>query len=167
MIGGLAVPFFVLVMAFIGGAVSLSRRIPEYQRRLHPNYIPTDKECRMRPFEAREVVVFQIMQLISAPFLAVATWFIVSPMSLTAAATLAFGTGFASEPLLLHKLELPRQRAAVAQHHDAMLAVGVIVAAVGQASAYRPATCTTSTAPATTESETDSLPNPNCWYQAP
>ncbi len=100
-IGGLAVPFFVLVMAFIGGAVSLSRRIPEYQRRLHPNYIPTDKEGRMRPFEAREVVVFQIMQLVSAPFLAVATWFIVSPMSLTAAATLAFGTGFASEPLLL------------------------------------------------------------------
>jgi cell division septation protein DedD len=100
-IGGLAVPFFVLVMAFIGGAVSLSRRIPEYQRRLHPNYIPTEKEGRMRPFEAREVVVFQIMQLVSAPFLAVATWFIVSPMSLTAAATLAFGTGFASEPLLL------------------------------------------------------------------
>ena len=100
-IGGLAVPFFVLVMAFIGGAVSLSRRIPEYQRRLHPNYIPTDKECRLRPFEVREVVVFQIMQLVSAPFLAVATWFIVSPMSLTAAATLAFGTGFASEPLLL------------------------------------------------------------------
>ena len=30
-----------------------------------------------------------------------ATWFIVSPMSLTSAATLAFGTGFASEPLLL------------------------------------------------------------------
>ena len=55
----------------------------------------------MRPFEVREVVVFQIMQLVSAPFLAVATWFIVSPMSLTAAATLAFGTGFASEPLLL------------------------------------------------------------------
>ena len=100
-IGGLAVPFFVLVMAYIGGAVSLSRRIPEYQRRLHPNYIPTDKEGRMRPFEAREVVVFQIMQLVSAPFLAVATWFIVSPMSLTSAATLAFGTGFASEPLLL------------------------------------------------------------------
>ncbi len=100
-IGGLAVPFFVLVMAYIGGAVSLSRRIPEYQRRLHPNYIPTDKEGRMRPFEAREVVVFQIMQLVSAPFLAVATWFIVSPTSLTSAATLAFGTGFASEPLLL------------------------------------------------------------------
>ena len=100
-IGGLAVPFFVLVMAFIGGAVSLSRRLPEYQRRLHPYYIPTDKEGRMRPFEVREVVVFQIMQLVSAPFLAVATWFIVSPMSLTSAATLAFGTGFASEPLLL------------------------------------------------------------------
>ncbi len=99
--GGLAVPFFVLVMAFIGGAVSLSRRIPEYQRRMHPSYVATDKESKLQAFQAREYVVFQIMQLVSAPFLAVATWFIVSPASLTSAATLAFGTGFASEPLLL------------------------------------------------------------------
>lgn len=100
-VGGLAVPFFVLVMSFIGGAVSLSRRIPEYQRRLEPDYIGTAEQSNMRPFEAREAVVFQIMQLISAPFLAVSTWFIISPMSLASAATLAFGTGFASETLLL------------------------------------------------------------------
>ena len=101
--GGLAVPFFVLVLAFVGGAVSLSRRIPEYQRRLHPDYKPepTDKEGKMREFEAREYVVFQVMQLVSAPFLAVATWYIVTPSGLSTAATLAFGTGFASEPLLL------------------------------------------------------------------
>lgn len=99
--GGLAVPFFVLVLAFIGGAVSLSRRIPEYQRRLHVQYKPLQDESAIRPFEAREFVVFQIMQLVSAPFLAVATWFIVTPMGLTSAATLAFGTGFASEYLLL------------------------------------------------------------------
>ena len=100
-VGGLAVPFFVLVMAFIGGAVSLSRRIPEYQRRLHPDYKANADEGKMLPFEVRESVVFQIMQLVSAPFLAVATWYIVTPTGLSSAATLAFGTGFASEPLLL------------------------------------------------------------------
>ena len=100
-VGGLAVPFFVLVMSFIGGAVSLSRRIPEYQRRLEPDYIGTAEQSNMRPFEAREAVVFQVMQLISAPFLAVSTWFMFNPMSLASAATLAFGTGFASETLLL------------------------------------------------------------------
>ena len=100
-VGGLAVPFFVLVMSFIGGAVSLSRRIPEYQRRLNRAYIGTLEQCKMREFEVREAVVFQIMQLISAPFLAIATWFIISPSSLAAASILAFGTGFASETLLL------------------------------------------------------------------
>ena len=100
-VGGLAVPFFVLVLAFIGGAVSLSRRVPAYQRRLHVNYVGSVEEYSLQPFQAREMVVFQIMQLISAPFLAIATWYIVSPMGLPSAATLAFGTGFASEPLLL------------------------------------------------------------------
>ena len=100
-VGGLAVPFFVLVMSFIGGAVSLSRRIPEYQRRLNRAYTGTLEQCKMREFEVREAVVFQIMQLISAPFLAIATWYIISPSSLAAASILAFGTGFASETLLL------------------------------------------------------------------
>jgi hypothetical protein len=95
------VPLFVVVLAFIGGAVSLSRRIPEYQRRSEPGYVPTDREPAMLPFQARENVVFQVMQLTSAPFLAMATWYIVSPATVAAAAGLAFGTGFASEPLLL------------------------------------------------------------------
>jgi hypothetical protein len=108
--GGLAVPLFVIVLAFIGGAVSLSRRIPEYQRRSSPGYVPsvaagaTSAGTADQPqsaLEARESVVFQIMQLVSAPFLAVATWYVVTPTTLAAAAGLAFGTGFASEPLLL------------------------------------------------------------------
>jgi hypothetical protein len=99
--GGIAVPLFVIVLAFIGGAVSLSRRIPEYQRRSEPGYASTAAEPAMQPFQARESVVFQIMQLVSAPFLAMATWYIVSPTTIAVAAGLAFGTGFASEPLLL------------------------------------------------------------------
>lgn len=99
--GGIAVPLFVVVLAFIGGAVSLSRRIPEYQRRSEPGYAPRPDEPPLKAYEARESVVFQIMQLVSAPFLAIATWYIVSPTTIAAAAGLAFGTGFASEPLLL------------------------------------------------------------------
>jgi hypothetical protein len=99
--GGLAVPLFVIVLAFVGGAVSLSRRIPEYQRRSHPAYESTEREVKMQDFQAREAVVFQIMQLVSAPFLAMATWYIFAPATMGAASLLAFGTGFASEPLLL------------------------------------------------------------------
>ena len=99
--GGLAVPLFVVVLAFVGGAVSLSRRIPEYQRRSDPKYDPLPNEPRMAAHQARESVVFQIMQLVSAPFLALATWYIVSPTTIAAAAGLAFATGFLSEPLLL------------------------------------------------------------------
>jgi hypothetical protein len=100
--GGLAVPLFVIVLAFIGGAVSLSRRIPEYQRRSSPGYVATaGGDPPLSELQARESVVFQIMQLVSAPFLAVATWYAVTPTTLAAAAGLAFGTGFASEPLLL------------------------------------------------------------------
>ncbi len=101
--GGLTVPLFVVVLAYVGGAVSLSRRIPEYQRRTDESYgaIPHANEPKLAPFEAREHVVFQIMQLVSAPFLALATWYIVSPSTLASAAVLAFGTGFASEPILL------------------------------------------------------------------
>ena len=77
------------------------RRIPEFQRRMHLRDVATDKERKLQAFQARACVVFQIMQLVSARFLAVATWFIVGPASLTSAAMLAFRTGFASEPLLL------------------------------------------------------------------
>jgi len=100
-IGGLTVPLFVLVLALIGGAVSLSRRIPEYQRRNNMAYVPTDAEPFMPAFRVREAVVFQTMQLVSAPFLAIGSWHIIEPASVAAAATLAFATGFFSETVLL------------------------------------------------------------------
>lgn len=99
--GGLTVPLFVVVLAYIGGAVSLSRRIPEYQRRAHKNYQPTESEPAMEAFQARESVVFQIMQLVSAPFLALTSWYIVGPTTLANAVGLAFITGFLSEHVLL------------------------------------------------------------------
>ena len=98
--GGIAVPLFVVVMALIGGAVSISRRIPEIQRRSDPQYVSTEKEPFMPHYRVREGVVFQIMQLISAPFLAIATMQVIEPNTLASASTLAFATGFFSETIL-------------------------------------------------------------------
>ena len=99
-IGGVAVPLFVVVLALIGGAVSISRRIPEFQRRNDRNYVPTIDEPSMPAFRVREAVVFQIMQLVSAPFLAIATLQVIEPNNLASASTLAFATGFFSETIL-------------------------------------------------------------------
>lgn len=98
--GGVAVPLFVVVLALIGGAVSISRRIPEFQRRNDPSYVATAEEPFMPPYRVRESVVFQIMQLVSAPFLAIATLQVIEPNNLASASTLAFATGFFSETIL-------------------------------------------------------------------
>lgn len=98
--GGFVLPLYVVMLAFIGGAVSLTRRIPEYQKRTEKHYTSTEKEPKLQPYEAREFVVFQILQLVSAPFIAMVAHYTVAPASVGSAAVLAFASGFASEPIL-------------------------------------------------------------------
>ncbi|MDB5118673.1 MAG: hypothetical protein JWQ79_4165 [Mucilaginibacter sp.] len=98
---GFVVPFYVVLLAFVGGAVSLARRIPEYQKRSGDGYEPTQKQPGLTALETREVVVFQIMQLVSAPFIAVVAFYAVSPSTMNSAIGLAFLSGFASELVLL------------------------------------------------------------------
>ena len=101
---GLVVPFYVVFLAFIGGAVSLSRRIPEYQKRAAEGYVPASDLAALsvlKPHEAREAVVFQIMQLISAPFIAITAYWAIAPSTVPASIGLAFVSGFASETILL------------------------------------------------------------------
>ncbi|MGE3539345.1 MAG: hypothetical protein AB7N91_18175 [Candidatus Tectimicrobiota bacterium] len=93
--GGLLVPIYIIVLAFIGGAVSMTRRVPEYQRRA------ADPDDLMTPEKAREYLVFQIMQLISAPLIAITIYHLVAPASRATAIVLGFASGFASEPILL------------------------------------------------------------------
>jgi hypothetical protein len=99
--GGFVVPFYVVLLAFIGGAVSLARRIPEYQKRSEDDYKPTTKQPKLQSLEVREVVVFQVMQLISAPLIAVVAFYALSPSTMSSAIGLAFLSGFASELVLL------------------------------------------------------------------
>lgn len=98
---GLVVPLYVVVLGFVGGAISLTRRIPEYQKRTEAAYNGTDKEPRLEPYEAREFVVFQILQLVTAPFLAIVGFYVFDPDTATSAAAYAFVGGFLSEWLLL------------------------------------------------------------------
>lgn len=99
--GGLPVPLYFVILALIGGAVSLTRRIPELQKRSTPHYISTDKEPKVTPGECRERLLFQIIQFISAPFLAIVAYYIVKTDSPTTTVALAFGAGFSSESVLL------------------------------------------------------------------
>lgn len=94
--GGLVVPLYVVVLALMGATVSMTRRVPEFQRRMTPG----DPEF-MSFDSARESMVFQIMQVASAPLIAVTSYYVVDPGSRASTIVLAFASGFSSETILL------------------------------------------------------------------
>jgi hypothetical protein len=94
--GGLVVPLYAVVLSLMGAAVSMTRRVPEFQRRLSPGdpkYITND--------EAREGLVFQIMQVLSAPLIVLTAYYLVDPGSRSSTIVLSFASGFSSETVLL------------------------------------------------------------------
>ena len=98
--GGMRVPLYVVVLALMGGAVSMIRRVPEYQRQVLGELVKTD-EKEISPIRARELIVFQIMQLFSAPLLAITSFAVLDPGTVMLGALLGFFSGFASESILL------------------------------------------------------------------
>ncbi len=93
--GGLVVPLYVIVLALMGSAVSMTRRVPEYQRDafgLHET---------LSNARARENLVFQIMQVFSAPLVVMTAYYLFAPESRASTVLLGFASGFASEPILL------------------------------------------------------------------
>jgi len=93
--GGLAVPWYFITLAIVGAAISLARKVPEYQRRA------ISREDAMNGPKLREVLEFQILQVLCAPFIAATIYNIATPSSSAVAATLGFSSGFASETILL------------------------------------------------------------------
>lgn len=94
--GGLIIPLYVVVLSLMGASVSMTRRVPEFQRRLSPGdpeYITYGK--------AREGLVFQIMQVASAPMIAMTVYYVIDPGSRASTIILAFASGFSSETILL------------------------------------------------------------------
>ncbi|RKP48402.1 carboxypeptidase-like regulatory domain-containing protein [Trinickia fusca] len=99
--GGFVLPFYILLLALIGAAISLTRRIPELQKRSEPGYVGTDDQPPLDNRTVREAVVFQIMQLITAPFIAMVAYYAIAPNGVASGIALAFMSGFGSELVLL------------------------------------------------------------------
>mgnify|MGYP001823032091 CR=1 FL=1 len=99
--GGLAVPFYLVVLSMFGAAISLTRRIPEYQKQAAPGYIGTVEAPYLSPPKLREYLVFQIIQFVSAPFLATVAYLMVEPSTTALTVGLAFAAGFSSESVLV------------------------------------------------------------------
>ncbi|SAL85994.1 hypothetical protein AWB68_07872 [Caballeronia choica] len=98
---GFVVPYYVLLLAFVGGAISLTRKIPEYQKQSEPHYVSTADAPRLDAFEIRENVIFEIMQLITAPFIAMVAFYAFAPATTAGGITVSFLSGFASGVILL------------------------------------------------------------------
>jgi hypothetical protein len=98
--GGVPVPVYFILLSLIGAAISLARNVPVIQRRSEDTYVTTTTEPRLTPGEVRELLAFQILQFVSAPFLAVAAYHTLKPESLATTVALGFLTGFASEKIL-------------------------------------------------------------------
>lgn len=99
--GGVVVPLPFVIIALFGGAISLSRRLPEIQKRSEPEYVATAAEPRLGACEAREQMLFQIMQFVSAPLIAITAHQLIEPERQATAVGLAFLAGFGSESILL------------------------------------------------------------------
>ena len=99
--GGLVIPFYLVVLSLIGGAISLTRRIPEYQKQAASGYVGTPDAPSLTLPMLREYLVFQIVQFISAPFIAAVAYYMLEPTTTSATVGLAFAAGFASETILL------------------------------------------------------------------
>jgi hypothetical protein len=94
--GGLVVPLYFVVLSLIGAAISMTRGVPDCQRRLIPG-----RPDSMTPEDARGYLVLQIMQVLSAPLIAIVAYYALEPDAPRTAVLLGFACGFASETILL------------------------------------------------------------------
>ena len=117
--GGLVVPLYIVVIALLGGAVSMMRRVPVIQRQVwdwfkqledgnkefeHEKKLPVCMpDGPLRPEDARECLIFQMMQVVSAPLIAMMAYYFLAPHfpSFPFSVGLAFISGYASETILV------------------------------------------------------------------
>jgi hypothetical protein len=119
--GGIAVPFYIVLLAMAGAAINLVRRVPQLQEefrssvpasRPFPAWLhkPTyedplgDDEQRRRISAFRRALVHSFVYVLAAPFLAAALYYLVqgvaSEPSRPLLVLLAFLTGLAAESLM-------------------------------------------------------------------
>jgi hypothetical protein len=109
--GGLVVPVYFVVLTLLGALVSMVRRLPEFQHRSSECYpaeyattvVETGSEPRppLSLGQARDYVVFQMIQVASAPVIGVVAYAWAEPRQIASTTLLAFAAGFSSDVFLL------------------------------------------------------------------
>lgn len=108
--GGVVVPIYFLILALIGALINMSRKLPEFQRRITPTYhfrykadVKENPQLAkpMTGAEAREFVTFQMIQVLTAAGVAIIAYSWAKPEELAAGVILAFVAGFSSEVVLM------------------------------------------------------------------
>jgi hypothetical protein len=101
--GGLVIPFYVLLFAIFGGGINMMRTIPRIQSDHVRNMGNCDTEAKQREIgcDVRKDVIEQYMYLLSAPFLAIAVFYllqiIATSISEPVLVLMAFSAGLTSE----------------------------------------------------------------------
>lgn len=124
---GLLVPLYFIILALMGGSISLTRRLPELQKQAGSEHVATEKQPKLTQYEFRENLIFQMVQFISAPFLAVLAYYLLEPTSMTNSVALAFTAGFASETILLMVRSVANK---ITPENNAILQYGAIAGVV-------------------------------------
>jgi hypothetical protein len=109
-IGGVVIPVFFVVIAMMGALINMGRKLPEFQERVDPDYkkefetklsSADDVQAPISWAYARDMVVFQIIQVLSAPGIAILAYSWARPEDQANTVILAFAAGFTSEVFLL------------------------------------------------------------------
>jgi hypothetical protein len=110
--GGLVIPLYVILLSVIGGAINMKRQVPKFQEacetqvnsRLRSDPVHTPQAAvHLGRTAWRTELLNQYMFLISAPFLAIATYYMLMGLDLTKVPVMvlmAFSVGLISEPIL-------------------------------------------------------------------
>jgi hypothetical protein len=109
-VGGIVVPLYFPILALFGALIGMMRRLPEYQEASSEKYKAEYErqilhdEGEKPPISharARDYIIFQIVQVASAPLIAVVAYSFARPESVPSTAVLAFAAGFSSELFLI------------------------------------------------------------------
>lgn len=125
--GGLAVPFYVLILAMLGAGINMTKKVPDIQKRHDMEALPHDSQSMVSAAlkapvtglassgprtEAgaiafsgiRKDLIDTYMGLISAPFLAIAVYYLLQIIATNIAepvlVLVAFATGFISDSIV-------------------------------------------------------------------
>jgi xanthosine utilization system XapX-like protein len=119
--GGLAVPFYVILLAMFGAGINLTRRVPEIQEEYSgtvPHAAPLsrsifgwsendrlpDAETQRQTFAFRRALIQNYMYVLSAPFLATAVYYLLQVVATEPARPIlvlvSFATGLISDTLV-------------------------------------------------------------------